>query len=410
MAETTQAVQAKPQRGMSKSLRDSLVAYSFIAPNFIGFCIFTLVPMIFAIGLSFCNWDGVHPVEFTGISNFVALLSDKTFKAAFVNTLVYAIGTVPLTLVCSLGLAMLLNQKVKFRNFFRTVSFFPYVASLVAVAAVWNMIFSPSMGPVNQILATLGVENLPKWAAGKDTAMLTVILFSVWKNMGYYMVIYLAGLQGTNPELEEAAELDGASKWQIFWNVTLPQLKPTTFFVIIMLTIASFKVYDQMYMITQGVPGNATLTLVYNIYTVAFVNTPKYGYASAVSMVLFVLVLACGMLFRQSQLILPQLSVLGFADSEFTDRRAERAEAELVCSYLAPDDRVFYVGQGDNGEGWFSAVFDFYPILVDYSGTVPTDPDTGETKMIGGGGELGLPELQPAEGVKNTYYHRFTAQ
>jgi len=168
MAETTQAVQAKPKRGMSKSLRDSLVAYSFIAPNFIGFCIFTLVPMIFAIGLSFCNWDGVHPVEFTGISNFVALLSDKTFKAAFVNTLVYAIGTVPLTLVCSLGLAMLLNQKVKFRNFFRTVSFFPYVASLVAVAAVWNMIFSPSMGPVNQILATLGVENLPKWAAGKD--------------------------------------------------------------------------------------------------------------------------------------------------------------------------------------------------------------------------------------------------
>lgn len=209
----------------------------------------------------------------------------------YVNTLVYAIGTVPLTLVCSLGLAMLLNQKVKFRNFFRTVSFFPYVASLVAVAAVWNMIFSPSMGPVNQILATLGVENLPKWAAGKDTAMLTVILFSVWKNMGYYMVIYLAGLQGTNPELEEAAELDGASKWQIFWNVTLPQLKPTTFFVIIMLTIASFKVYDQMYMITQGGPGNATMTLVYYIYNVAFVNTPKYGYASAVSMVLFVLVL-----------------------------------------------------------------------------------------------------------------------
>ena len=125
---------------------------------------------------------------------------------------------------------------------------------------------------------------------------------------------------------------------------------------------------------------------------------------------LFVLVLACGMLFRQGQLILPQLSVLGFADSEFTARRAECAEADLVCSYRAPDDRVFYGGQGDNGEGWFSAVFDFYPILVDYSGTVTTDPDTGETKMIGGGGELGLPELQPAEGVKNTYYHGFTAQ
>ena len=290
MPETKTAAPAQ-KRGLSKSMRESLVAYSFIAPNFIGFCVFTLVPMVFAIGLAFCEWDGAHPIQFIGLQNFIELFGDKTFKASFVNTIVYAIGTVPLTLVCSLGLAVLLNQNVKFRNFFRTVSFFPYVASLVAVAAVWNMIFSPSMGPVNQLLASLGVENLPRWAAGKETAMLTVILFSVWKNMGYYMVIYLAGLQGTNLELNEAAELDGANKWQIFWNVTLPQLRPTTFFVVIMLTISSFKVYDQMYMITQGGPGNATMTLVYDIYNVAFVNTPRYGYASAISMVLFVLVL-----------------------------------------------------------------------------------------------------------------------
>ena len=121
--------------------------------------------------------------------------------------------------------------------------------------------------------------------------MITVILFSVWKNMGYYMVIYLAGLQGTNPELNEAAELDGANRRQIFWHIILPQLRPTTFFVVIMLTITSFKVYDQMYMITQGGPGNATMTLVYDIYNVAFVGTPRYGYASAISMVLFALVL-----------------------------------------------------------------------------------------------------------------------
>ena len=291
MAQTAQTAPAVQKKGMSKSLRESLVAYSFIAPNFIGFCVFTLIPMIFAIGLAFCDWDGVHAVQFIGLQNFIDLLDDDTFKASFVHTIVYTVGTVPLTLVCSLGLAVLLNQKVKFRNFFRTVSFFPYVASLVAVAAVWNMIFSPSMGPVNQVLASLGVENLPRWAAGKDTAMITVILFSVWKNMGYYMVIYLAGLQGTNLELNEAAELDGANKWQIFWHVILPQLRPTTFFVIIMLTISSFKVYDQMYMITQGGPGNATMTLVYDIYNVAFVNTPRYGYASAISMVLFVLVL-----------------------------------------------------------------------------------------------------------------------
>ncbi len=291
MPATAHAAPAAQKKGMGKNLRDSLIAYSFIAPNFIGFCIFTLVPMVFAIALAFCDWDGVHAVEFVGLQNFIDLADDDTFKAAFVNTIVYTVAVVPLTLVCSLGLAVLLNQKVKFRNFFRTVSFFPYVASLVAVAAVWNMIFSPSMGPVNMLLEALGVENLPRWAAGKDTAMLTVVLFSVWKNMGYYMVIYLAGLQGTNLELNEAAELDGANKWQIFWHVVLPQLRPTTFFVIIMLTISSFKVYDQMYMITQGGPGNATMTLVYDIYNVAFVNTPRYGYASAISMVLFVLVL-----------------------------------------------------------------------------------------------------------------------
>src|SRR5699024_2855913 len=168
-----------------------------ISPNFIGFCIITLVPMVISIGLAFCDWDGVLPVEFIGLQNFLDLLDDDTFKASFVNTIVYTVGTVPLTLVCSLGLAILLNQKVKCRNFFRTVSFFPYVASLVAVAAVWNMIFNPAMGPINQVLSMLGVaqQDLPRWAAGRETAMLTVILFSVWKNMGYYMVIYLAGLQ-----------------------------------------------------------------------------------------------------------------------------------------------------------------------------------------------------------------------
>ncbi|MCC8065177.1 MAG: sugar ABC transporter permease [Clostridiales bacterium] len=287
----TKPVAKSERKPMKKETRNTLIAYSFIAPNFIGFCIFTLVPMVFAIALAFCSWDGVNAIEFVGFQNFVDLVSDKTFLAAFKNTIVYSLAVVPLTLVCALGLAVLLNQPIKGRNFFRTVAFFPYVASLVAVAAVWNMIFSPSMGPVNMILSALGVENLPRWAAGKETAMLTVILFSVWKNMGYYMVMYLAGLQGTNPELEEAAELDGANRWQVFWHITLPQLRPTTFLVVVTLTIASFKVYDQMYMITQGGPGNATITLVYYIYNVAFVNTPKYGYASAVAMVLFVLVL-----------------------------------------------------------------------------------------------------------------------
>ena len=225
------AVQNKtPRKVLKKSTRDSLIAYSFIAPNFIGFCVFTLVPMVFAIALAFCAWDGRHAIEFIGLKNFVKLFTtDKIFQAALKNTIVYVIGTVPLTLACSLAMAVLLNQNVKLRNFFRTVAFFPYVASLVAVAAVWNMIFNPSMGPINMILNQffgVAVENLPRWAAGKDTAMITVILFSVWKNMGYYMVIYLAGLQGCNPDLNEAAELDGANRWQQFWHITLPQLRP----------------------------------------------------------------------------------------------------------------------------------------------------------------------------------------
>ena len=295
MASTAVYAQKAPRKVLKKNTRDSLIAYSFIAPNFIGFCVFTLVPMVFAIALAFCSWDGRHAIQFIGLDNFIKLFTtDKIFQAALKNTIVYVIGTVPLTLVCSLAMAVLLNQNVKLRNFFRTVAFFPYVASLVAVAAVWNMIFNPSMGPINMILNQffhVAVEDLPRWAAGKDTAMITVILFSVWKNMGYYMVIYLAGLQGCNPDLNEAAELDGANRWQQFWHITLPQLRPTTFFVVIMLTISGFKVYDQMYMITQGGPGTATMTLVYYIYNVAFVNTPKYGYASAISMVLFVLVL-----------------------------------------------------------------------------------------------------------------------
>ena len=167
-------------------------------------------------------------------------------------------------------------------------------SSAVARAGIWHkagMVVVVIVAAMADGVLGVAVENLPRWAAGKDTAMITVILFSVWKNMGYYMVIYLAGLQGCNPDLNEAAELDGANRWQQFWHITLPQLRPTTFFVVIMLTISGFKVYDQMYMITQGGPGTATMTLVYYIYNVAFVNTPKYGYASAIAMVLFVLVL-----------------------------------------------------------------------------------------------------------------------
>ncbi|MDT4761689.1 sugar ABC transporter permease [Sphaerochaeta sp. PS] len=281
-------------------IQKQLVAYSFIAPNFLGFAIFTLVPILFAFALAFLNWDGSNPITWAGLSNFKDLLDDDQFKAALRNTIVYAAGTVPLTLVCSLFLAVILNQGVRGKGFFRTVSFFPYIASLVAVAAVWNMIFNPEKGPVNMGLFKLGFEKVPGWAADKNWAMVTIILFSVWKYMGYYMIIYLAGLQGINAELYEAANLDGTNAWQRFRYVTVPQLRPTTFFVLVMLTIQCFKVYDIVYMLTQAGPGTATLVLVYDIYNKAFISW-NLGSASAVAMVLFILVLAVTLLQFQGE-------------------------------------------------------------------------------------------------------------
>ena len=298
--ESTAALQTvtPEQRAKNKKRRErkrNAIAYSFIAPNFIGFAVFTLIPIIFAFILAFMEWDGNNPMKFVGLANFAALKDDTFFRAALKNTIIYCVGTVPLTMIASLALAIVLNQKVRFRGFFRTVSFFPYVASLVAITAVWSMIFHPKKGPVNAILYyvfKVANEDLPNWFGG-GLIMFTLILFIVWKYMGYYMVIYLAGLQGISSELYEAASLDGANTWQKFCYVTWPQLRPTTFFVIVMLTINCFKVYDIVVMLAGGGDGklsNSATVLVYYIYQNAF-NYWKLGYSSAIAMVLFALVL-----------------------------------------------------------------------------------------------------------------------
>jgi multiple sugar transport system permease protein len=273
-----------------KTRRQNLIAYSFILPNLLGFATFTLLPMVFSLGLAFMNWDGANVVTWAGLENFRELLDDETFRIALTNTFYYVIGTVPPTMVVALGLALLLNQPLYGRDFFRTTFFFPYVASLVAVAVVWNMLFNPAMGPVNQFLVTLGVENPPRWTASVDWAMPTVIMASIWKGVGYYMVIYLAALQGIPSYLYEAAEIDGANAWQKFRYITLPMLTPATFFVSVMLTIASFKVFDLILIMTDGGPGRATNVLVIHTYNIAF-REFRFGYASAIALVLFVIVL-----------------------------------------------------------------------------------------------------------------------
>lgn len=283
------------EKNMRRRQRNrNLVAYSFIAPNFLGFAIFTLGPIILALLMSFAEWDGSNAMKFVGLNNFINIFKDERFVSALKNTIIYSVFTVPVTLVMALGLAILLNQNIKGKSFFRTVTFFPYVASLVAVAAVWNMLFTPAKGGiVNQILMNVFHTEPLKWAASSSTVMLTIIMFSVWKNMGYYMVIYLAGLQGISEDLYEAASLDGANAWQKFINITVPQLKPTTFFVTIMLTINCFKVYDIVYMLaggSNGVVNKSAIVLVYYIYEEAFRNW-KLGQASASALVLFAIVL-----------------------------------------------------------------------------------------------------------------------
>lgn len=289
------ATAIRNNRRISREAKRDLVAYSFIAPNFIGFAVFTLVPIVFAFLLAFMKWDGNNTIEFAALDNFKRLTGDTFFVAALKNTIIYVIGTVPLTIIASLALAIVLNQKIRARGFFRTVAFFPYVASLVAITAVWSMIFHPSKGPVNYLLLNVfGVpqDNLPKWFSG-SLILLTLILFSVWKYMGYYMVIYLAGLQGISAELYEAGSLDGANTWQKFKFITWPQLRATTFFVVVMLTINCFKVYDIAIMLAGGGDGKLSISstvLVYYIYQNAF-NYWDLGYSSAIAMVLFVLVL-----------------------------------------------------------------------------------------------------------------------
>ena len=294
------STQSESRRKMSAlEKRNTLIAYSFLAPNFIGFVIFTLVPVVFSFVLAFMNWSGGQNITFAGLDNFRLIFKDFSFAKsnlgiALKNTVFYTAMTVPLTLVFALGLALILN-KVRGAGFFRAVIFFPYVASLVAICVCWNFLLMKN-GPVNQILNAVGFNMKKSWTSSRDLAIWAIIIVSVWRNAGYYMVMYLAGLQGVPGELYEAATIDGANAWQRFTNVTMPMLTPTTFFNSIMMVISCFKIYDVVAIMTQGGPGRSTKMLVTYIFELSFggegiATSAQYGIASAVSMVLLAIVL-----------------------------------------------------------------------------------------------------------------------
>ncbi len=280
--------QKKPGR-LSLGMRNTLIGYSFIAPNFIGFLVLILFPVLFTFWLCFNKWDGFNPMEFVGLKNFQYIFNDKNFRNAMWKTLVYTVCSVGFTTAISLGLAVLLNQKLKGIGLFRTAIFFPYIASVVAVAAVWQMLFQKDMGLINEILKMLGVVDVPGWLATTKWAMPAVIIVSVWKNMGYYMIIYLASLQDVPTSLKEAGSIDGANAWQSFWQITFPLLRNATFFVVMMQTINSFKSFDFIWALTEGGPGTATTLISLYIYNQSFVSW-NYGRASAAAIVLFAVV------------------------------------------------------------------------------------------------------------------------
>lgn len=278
------------QQSRARARRNALVGWSFILPNFIGFAVLTLVPMSAAFVIAFMEWDSYSPPEWVGFDNFERMLGNQSFWIALGNTAYYAAGHIPLTMLAALGLALLLNKRIRGLGFFRTTMFFPYITSLVAVAVVWNMLFNPTMGPINQFLEWIGVQDPPGWTTTSAWSMPAVIITSVWRDMGYYMVLYLAGLQAIPQEYYEAAEVDGANAWQRFWNITIPSLRPTTFFVLVMVTIASFKVFDLIVVMTDGGPGRSTLVLSQLIYREG-IKENRFGYSSAISLVLFLIVL-----------------------------------------------------------------------------------------------------------------------
>lgn len=281
---------------MSKTKSSALVrrntrnACLFLLPNFLGFVVLTLIPIIAAFVFSFTDWDGFNMPNFIGFENYIHMFQDSTFRISLFNTFVYTILFVPVALIIALLLAMAVNAGLKGTKFFRVACFMPYITMTIAVATIWQLIFHPTLGPVNQFLMSIGIEDPPTWLASSDWAMLAVVVVSIWKNVGYYMVIFLAALQGVSRDQYEAAEMDGANAFQRFIHVTVPGISPMIFLNTIMAVINSFKVFDLVFTLTQGGPGRATNVLVYSIYTESFKNY-HFGYACAMSYVLLAIIL-----------------------------------------------------------------------------------------------------------------------
>lgn len=280
---------ASARRRASPLLRsEARWALFFMTPSALGFLVFTLLPVLASLGLSFVKWNLVASPQWIGFDNYTRAFHDGMFWHVLRNTAVYTLGTVPTTIALSLVLALALNRKMRGVTLFRDLYYLPVVAPLVAVAMVWRWLYNKDFGIINYLLSLVGIPAVP-WLTSTQWALPAVIILSVWMSLGYGMVLYLAGLQGIPQHLYDAAAVDGANSWQRFRHITIPMLSTTTFFVLVTSVIGSFQVFGQVYIMTRGGPANATSTIVYYIYQNAF-ESFRMGYASALSWLLFAVI------------------------------------------------------------------------------------------------------------------------
>lgn len=273
-------------------MRREWSAYLFISPGLLLFSVFTFFAMILTLYLTFHRWSIIEPEKpFIGLDNYKRLVEDESFRRAAINTIYFTGASVPFTMLIGLGIALLLNQPLWGRSIFRTIYFLPIVTPFVVVSIIWKWLYQPDYGLFNfYLLKTHLIDQPLLWLSEQNLAMPAVILMSIWGGIGYSMVIYLAGLQAVPQELYDAAAVDGAGAWAQLRYITIPMLRPTTLFLLIIGIIGSFQVFTQIFIMTSGGPVEHTTTMVYFIYKTAFINFDM-GYASTLAYALFLMLL-----------------------------------------------------------------------------------------------------------------------
>lgn len=266
-------------------VKDEFAGMLFVLPAIVGTLIFIIIPVICSFGLSFTKWDLLNPIQFVGLENYRVIFFEPIFFKILTNTVVFAVATSVFGVIIPLILSAILNSKIRGSEFFKTAYFLPFITPMIVIGIVWQWIFDPNIGMLNHVL-----HMHLNWLYDTRLAMPALIVVSVWKLIGYNMIIFLSALSGISESMLEAGKIDGANSFQIFKNITVPMLSPTIFFVVIFTSISSFQVFDLIYLMTQGGPLDSTNVLVYAIYKNAF-EYFNVGKASAIAYVLFAIIL-----------------------------------------------------------------------------------------------------------------------